>query len=269
MPDDYPGATPPPLSPPIPPPPSSIPPPPPRPPSPPPYPWRRMQPSQVTMVRRVSVGAGVALMAAPLLPLAGLAGIVSVSLMNLEPFWAWVSIVVGGLILDKNQKPTRVSAPPPAGTTDALLAMMLDHAVGVHDQVSWDAADLCRRWSARTPTALAMPSSTRPSSTGSARPPSPGGVLVRASSGRLELRVPNGVSDRSACEGSRRLWREPRALCVRDSPHLDRWFRATPRATTTTMPSAPTPTAGVGFGSPDPAHPRRKGNHQLAGLLKQ
>jgi len=56
-----------------------------------------MQPAQVTMVRRVSVGAGVALMAAPLLPLAGLAGIVSVSLMNLAPFWAWVSIVVGGL----------------------------------------------------------------------------------------------------------------------------------------------------------------------------
>jgi hypothetical protein len=56
-----------------------------------------MQPAQVTMVRRVSVGTGVALMAAPLLPLAGLAGIVSVSLMNLEPFWAWVSIVVGGL----------------------------------------------------------------------------------------------------------------------------------------------------------------------------
>jgi len=40
---------------------------------------------------------------------------------------------------------------------------------------------------------LAMPSSTRPSSTGSTRPPSPGGVLVCASSGRLELRVPDGV----------------------------------------------------------------------------
>jgi len=56
------------------------------------------------------------------------------------------------------------------------------------------------------------------------------------------------VSDWSTCEGSRRLWREPRALCVRDSPHLDRWFSPTPRATATTMPSTPTPTAGVGFG---------------------
>jgi len=37
-------------------------------------------------------------------------------------------------------------------------------------------------------------------------------------------------------------------LCVRDSPHLDRWFSLTPRATATTMPSTSTPTAGVGLG---------------------
>jgi len=39
----------------------------------------------------------------------------------------------------------------------------------------------------------------------------------------------------------------PLCVCVR-SPHLDWWFRPTPRPTTTTMPSTPTPTAGVGFG---------------------
>jgi len=106
MPDDYLGATPPPLPPPIPPPPSSVPPPPtaPPPPSPrplsqPPYPWRRMHSAQVEVVQAVSIYAGIALMAAPLLPLAGLAGIVSVSLMNLAPHWAEVSIVVGGLAI--------------------------------------------------------------------------------------------------------------------------------------------------------------------------
>jgi len=155
-----------------------------------------------------------------------------------------------------------------AGTTDALLAMTLDHTVGVHDQVSCDAADLCWRWSGRTPTALAMPSSTRPLSTGSARPASPGGVLVRASSGRLELRVPNGVSDRSACEGSRRLWREPRAPPVRDSPPLDQWFRATPRATISTSQSTSTPTARVGLGTARCGPRRERRRHQLASLLK-
>jgi len=125
--------------------------------------------------------------------------------------------------------------------------------------VSWDAADLCWRWSGRTPTALAMPSSTRPLSTGSIRPPSPGGVLVRSSSGRLELRIPNGVSARSACEGSRRLWREPRALCVRDSPHLDggsdRRLGPLPPPCQATRHRQPV----SGSASPDPAHAVREG----------
>jgi len=45
-----------------------------------------------------------------------------------------------------------------------------------------------------------------------------------------------------AAQGSRRLLRQPRALYVRDSPHLDRWFRPTPRATTSTSQCTSTPT---------------------------
>jgi len=93
--------------------------------------------------------------------------------------------------------------------------MMLDHTVGVHDQVSCDAADRCWRWSARTPTALAMPSSTRPSSTGSTRPPSPGGVLVPASSGRLKLRVSDGVELVRLRGFPTPLARAPCPLCAR------------------------------------------------------
>jgi len=126
--------------------------------------------------------------------------------------------------------------------------MMLDHTVGVHDQVSWDAADLCWRWSGRTPTALWRCRARRELCRRG-----PPGRQARAGCLYVPRQVGSScasqtVSDWSACEGSRRLWREPCAPCVRDSPHLDRWFRATPRATTSTSESTSTPTTGVGLG---------------------
>jgi len=141
--------------------------------------------------------------------------------------------------------------------------MMLDHTVGVHDQVSWDAGDLFWRWSGRTPTAPAMPSSTRPLSTGSTRPPSPGGVLVRASSGRLELRVPDGVGPIRLRGFPTPLARASGPLCARQPTprsvvQIDAWGHDYELA------KASTPTAGVGFGSPDPAHAVMNGVHRLA-----
>jgi len=63
---------------------------------------------------------------------------------------------------------------------------------------------------------------------------------------------------------SRRLWREPRALCVRDSPHLDGGSdrRLGPRLALRKAPRHRQPVSGSE--PPDPAHAVMNGVHRLA-----
>jgi len=147
--------------------------------------------------------------------------------------------------------------------------MKLNHTVGVHDQVSWDAADLCWRWSGRTPTALAMPSSTRALSTGFTRPPSPGGVLVRASSGRLELRVRKGLGPlrlRSIPDASG----ESLVPFVCEIAHISisgSERRLGPRLAPRKAPRHRQPASGSA--SPDPTRVVMNGIHRIVSILKQ
>jgi len=145
--------------------------------------------------------------------------------------------------------------------------MTLDHTVGVHDQVTTG----CYR------SLVAIVGQNANSSRDAeldetvvdgvhpAAKPGRGACTCLVRSARAAR--PRGCRTVPPAQGSRRLWREPRALCVRDSPHLDRWFRATPRATTSTSQSTSTPTAGVGLGIARSGSRREDGRHRLASLL--